>query len=160
MKDTENSNPRKTAGVIAPPPLIFAICFLAGYALHFIYPIEIPDSNIIRFVGWLLLFGAFSLALLAIRTMKRIGTAVSPYKESAALVTDGPYRFTRNPMYVAVVFLYVGVALLLRMTWPLVTLPVAILIIHYGVILREEKYLERMFADEYRTYRSQVRRWL
>ena len=151
---------KKTAGVIAPPPLIFATLYLVGYGLQKIYPSDLLYSDIARYVGWLPIAGAFALAIWAIRVMRKADTSENPFKETTALVTDGPYKVTRNPMYVSLTLLYIGVALVLRMVWPLATLPIAILILHHGVILREEKYLEQLFADKYREYLTKAPRWL
>jgi len=91
--------------------------------------------------------------------MLRARTNIDPYKPSTALVTGGPYRFTRNPIYVAMTLLYVGAALSFRIIPALILLPVALLLLQFGVIRREERYLEAKFGDRYREYRSSVRRW-
>ncbi len=83
--------------------------------------------------------------------------AVAP---SSALVTSGPYRFTRNPMYLGMASLYAGIALAFGLLWSLALLLVVLVVIDRGVIAREERYLERRFGDEYRLYKQQVRRWL
>jgi len=75
-------------------------------------------------------------------------------------VVQGPYRFTRNPMYVGLAALYAGVTLLVNSLWPLLLLPVVLVVIRWRVIAREEAYLERKFGDVYRTYTTRVRRWL
>lgn len=76
------------------------------------------------------------------------------------MVTNGPYRFTRNPMYLGFTLLYLGAAFWVNTAWPVILLPLVLAVMHYGVIVREEAYLERVFAEEYRTYRQRVRRWL
>src|SRR3989442_1330089 len=96
----------------------------------------------------------------AVVTFRHAGTTPNPFKPTTAFVTHGPYRFTRNPMYVGWVFVYVGAGLLARALWPLVLLPVVILLMRRRVIALEEAYLERRFKDEYRAYRARVRRWL
>ena len=91
--------------------------------------------------------------------MLRARTNIDPYKPATALVTGGPYRFTRNPIYVAMTLLYVGAALSFRIIPALILLPIALLLLQFGVIRREERYLEAKFGDRYRQYRSRVRRW-
>ena len=92
--------------------------------------------------------------------MKRAGTNVRPDQPSLAIVTDGPFRFSRNPMYLATTGLYLGTTLLVNTPWPLVLLPPMLLILHWGVVRREERYLEAKFGEPYRAYKSRVRRWV
>lgn len=92
--------------------------------------------------------------------MKRAGTDPRPSRPSTAIVTSGPFRFMRNPMYVGTTSLYAGVSLLANAVWPLVLLVPLLLVLRWGVVSREERYLEAKFGDSYRAYRAQVRRWL
>jgi protein-S-isoprenylcysteine O-methyltransferase Ste14 len=87
-------------------------------------------------------------------------TSMVPMRPSTALVTSGPYRVTRNPMYVGMAFLYAGLALLLGVIWSLAFLPAVLLMVDRFVIAREERYLEARFGEEYRAYKGRVRRWL
>jgi protein-S-isoprenylcysteine O-methyltransferase Ste14 len=95
----------------------------------------------------------------AIRTVWRAQTSVDPYKATTAIVTDGLFRFSRNPIYVSDTLLYVGLSLALNAWWALALTPALIWIMRVGVIAREEEYLERKFGDEYLRYKRQVRRW-
>ena len=88
------------------------------------------------------------------------GTSVIPVRPTTVIVMEGPYRFTRNPMYLGMLLLYVGVACWLGFLWPLVLAPVLVWLITVSVIGREERYLNRKFGDEYRQYQTRVRRWL
>ena len=92
--------------------------------------------------------------------MRRAGTNVRPDQPATTIVMGGPFRFTRNPLYVGTTGLYVGVALLVDALRPLVLLVPLLAIVEWGVICREERYLEAKFGDAYRTYRARVRRWL
>jgi protein-S-isoprenylcysteine O-methyltransferase Ste14 len=85
---------------------------------------------------------------------------VSPYRAPTKLVTTGPYRVTRNPGYLGMTLAYVGVVVLAGALWPLVLLPVVLLIVDRGVIAREERYLDRRFGQDYSDYKRQTRRWL
>jgi len=107
----------------------------------------------------LALAGVFGIAW-AIHTMWLAGTSVNPYKSSTALVTNGPFRYSRNPIYVADVVLYAGLALVLNSLWPWALLPLVLAIVQFGVIAREERYLEQQFGDDYRRYRQRVPPWL
>lgn len=91
---------------------------------------------------------------------RRFRTSLIPVVPAATLVTRGPYRVTRNPMYVGLAFLYAGIALYFRLSWGLLLLPVVLLSVYYLVIAREERYLERRFGEAYTHYKMQVRRWL
>jgi protein-S-isoprenylcysteine O-methyltransferase Ste14 len=83
-----------------------------------------------------------------------------PVRPATALITEGPFRFTRNPLYLSLALLYLGIALGLGVLWPIVLLPALMLLVQQLVVLREEAYLESRFGDAYRTYRKRVRRWL
>jgi protein-S-isoprenylcysteine O-methyltransferase Ste14 len=93
-------------------------------------------------------------------TMRRAGTPVDPREAPTALVTEGPFRHTRNPAYVAFTLTYSGLSLLTSILWPLLLLPLVLLAVDRGVIQREERYLEKQFGSSYRQYRHRVRRWL
>jgi protein-S-isoprenylcysteine O-methyltransferase Ste14 len=151
---------RDTAGVIAPPPLIFLGGLLLGYGLEAL----LPGGSLPLAVRWVL-GGAALVAGLALQTFfitafSRVGTAVEPWKPTTAIVTTGPYRLTRNPAYLGMALIYTGIALLTDAPWALVPLPVVLAIVDRGVIAREERYLERKFGDEYLGYRRSVRRWV
>ena len=142
-------------GVIAPPPLIFLAAFIIAYLCrNFLPRIGSPAVGVaIAVVG--LVIGGWAFA-----NMLRAKTHIDPYKPSTALVTSGPYRFSRNPIYAATTVLYIAAALSFRILPALILLPVVLVVLHFGVIRREERYLESKFGDDYRAYRSQVRRWI
>lgn len=147
-------------GIIAPPPLIYLSVLAAGLALHVLFPFAL-FPRVLRFLlgGPLIVLATFC-AFLAFRAMHEARTPVDPYQASTALVVKGPYRFTRNPLYLSLTLLYVGISLLMDAVWALLLLPVAVLIIRRGVIDREERYLESKFGEEYLRYMSSVRRWI
>jgi protein-S-isoprenylcysteine O-methyltransferase Ste14 len=113
-----------------------------------------------RPAGVLLLAAGAALGVWGERAMHHRGTNVSPLKPSLTVVSDGPFRLTRNPLYLSLISLYLAVTLLVDALWPLLLLIPAVAITHYGIILREERYLEAKFGDMYRAYRQRVRRWL
>ncbi|HUE78823.1 MAG TPA: isoprenylcysteine carboxylmethyltransferase family protein [Sphingomicrobium sp.] len=100
------------------------------------------------------------IALLATGSFRRAGTDVKPWRSSTTLVTDGPFRWTRNPMYLGMSLIYIGLALAADSLAALLLLVPVLIIIQTQVIVREERYLEGKFGDEYRAYKARVRRWL
>ncbi|MBD0274767.1 MAG: isoprenylcysteine carboxylmethyltransferase family protein [Acetobacteraceae bacterium] len=149
-------------GVIAPPPLLFLGTLAVGLALDFgllRVPTGLPGA--LRFgAAAALAAAAVGLAAAALGRFRRAGTAVEPWRPSTALVTDGVYRFTRNPIYLAMALLYLGLSLAADSALALVLLPPLLASAQVGVVSREERYLERRFGDDYRRYCSSVRRWL
>src|SRR5881628_3074988 len=141
----------ETSGIRFPPPLIYAGLFALGYVLHRLLPVRLAPPGPARVVGWVLGAGVL---------FRQAGTTPNPTKPTTALVVRGPYRFTRNPMYVALAALYLGLTLLVNDVWPLVLLPVGLALVQWRVIAREEAYLERKFGDQYRAYKARVRRWI
>jgi protein-S-isoprenylcysteine O-methyltransferase Ste14 len=152
--------PADRPGVIAPPPLVY----LAGLGLGLLFDWLVPGYELpggaIRVVGMGLALAGVGLLAWAVVALRRAKTPVNPYKPSSAVVTDGPYRFSRNPIYLADAILYAGLALAFRSAAALALLPVVLAVVRYGVIGREERYLDRTFGDAYRSYKARVRRWL
>ena len=151
---------RDTAGVIAPPPLIFAAFFLAGLAVDVLFPATSWAGATVRWTGGALIATGIVVGIAVALQFRRAGTHLEPWKPTTVLVTGGLYRLSRNPAYVAVAMLHAGMALALGKTWTLAMLAPALTVIQLGVIRREEHYLERKFGDTYRTYCRTVRRWL
>ena len=151
-----------TSGVRVLPPLIYAGLFLLGYAVHRFVPLRLwgDPPPVARLVGWGLVAAGALLAASAVMLFRRAGTTPNPTRPTTALVLRGPYRFTRNPMYVGLALCYFGTALLVNSIWPLILLPALMVLVQRWVIAPEEAYLERKFGAEYRSYRTQVRRWL
>ena len=147
-------------GVITYPPLIYAVPLIVGLLLHLLFPVHVLPRAAAWVFGVLLLSCSGVLALTGERAMHRAGTNVNPMKPATALVVAGPFRFTRNPLYLSLTALYTGIALLVNALWPLVLLPGVLVVVRRGVIEREEQYLERKFGDDYRRYKAQVRRWI
>jgi len=151
---------RDNSGAIAPPPFIFATAFLAGWVLYAAAPLPFLPRSVGRITGALMAAAAVILLGAALRALKRAGTNVEVHKPTTAIVVDGPYRYTRNPIYVSLTLLYAGIAIFAKMLWPLLLLPVVLLILQRGVVDREERYLAHKFGDEYVSYKGRVRRWV
>jgi protein-S-isoprenylcysteine O-methyltransferase Ste14 len=149
-----------TAGVVAPPPLIFLAGLVVGFAIEALLPgVDLP-ALVEWGLGALLVVAGLGLLLSFNTLFSRRGTAVEPWKPTTAIVTDGPYRFTRNPAYLGMALTYVGIAVMSSALWVLLPLPVVLAVIDRGVIAREERYLEGKFGEEYLGYTRRVRRWL
>jgi protein-S-isoprenylcysteine O-methyltransferase Ste14 len=153
----------ETAGVVMPPPLLY----LSGLVLGGLLEWAAPLATYIPFAGpwrWAAggLVGALGLLLLAaaFRVFRAASTPVPTWQPTSTLVTDGPYRVSRNPIYVALSLVYVGLALGLGVWWAFVVLPFVWLVLHFGIVRREEAYLERRFGEAYRAYRARTRRYL
>ena len=149
-----------SAGVVVPPPLIYLLGLILGYSLGLVFPIAFLPSVPSLIVGAVILLVGFTIASTAIRTFRRHRTTTLPTRKAAALVQDGPFRFTRNPMYLSLGISYAGLALIMDSLWSLLLLIPVVLAVNFYVIAREERYLTREFGDEYRSYMAKVRRWI
>ncbi len=150
-----------TAQVLVRPPLMWALAAVAGIALGWLVPWPVvPIAVPAVWVGAVLVVLAVALFVWAIMTMTRAGSSVPTSRPTTTIVDAGPYGFTRNPIYLGMMLSLVGLAVAFDSIWSLITLILFFLIIRYGVVAREEAYLDRKFGDVYRGYRARVRRWL
>jgi protein-S-isoprenylcysteine O-methyltransferase Ste14 len=147
-------------GVITPPPFIYAGALAAGLLANRRFPLPFLPRRLARMLGTLLILSGFAVGLLGFREMRRAGTNVAVYRPATAVVTGGPYRFTRNPMYLGFTLMYAGISALANALLPILLLSAVQRVMRRGVIEREERYLERKFGDEYLKYRGRVRRWI
>lgn len=150
----------ENAGVVAPPPLIYAGALAAGLLANVLFPVAFLPRFLSRALGWPLIGGGLLLGLYGFRTLRGSGTNVDPYEPTTALVDEGPYRFTRNPLYVGMTLMYAGISARANALWPVLLLPFVLVVMRRGVIEREERYLERLFGEEYLRYKARVRRWI
>lgn len=154
---------RDNPGVIAPPPYLAGGALALGLLLDWILPayllglmLTITDRIVI---GLLLLIPGCLLPVAAAGMFESVGTNVEPWKPATALMTRGIYRWLRNPMYVGLILILSGIAFLLASDWLVVMTVVFAFVIHYGVVRREERYLEAKFGDAYRSYKASVPRY-
>ncbi len=147
------------AGVIAPPPLIFLPTILVGLGLEWLVRADTNLGRIGLYVGLALIVVSVIIAVLARRQFLKGGTSLRVEVPSTAILSTGPYRFSRNPLYLTLAMLQVGIGLALGFAWIVVMVVPAILVTRFGVIAREERYLERKFGEEYLNYKNRVRRW-
>jgi protein-S-isoprenylcysteine O-methyltransferase Ste14 len=152
-----------TAGVIARPPLLFVAALLLGLIVDRLLPLPfaVPEGDLVHWtVASSVILVGLALAAAGIGDFFRAATPVPTNQPTRALVTTGIHGWTRNPIYLGMFLIYGGIGIAARSPWTLLlTLPLAITI-RYGVVAREEAYLERRFGDAYRDYKARVRRWL
>jgi protein-S-isoprenylcysteine O-methyltransferase Ste14 len=147
-------------GVIAPPPLVYLGAIIVGALFERLWRWRIPAGRAGLVVGVLLIGAAIVLVGSALREFNRLETSPKPHKPTRAIVTVGPFRITRNPIYVSFALVQLGVGLIASSGWIVALLVPVLAIIRYGVIAREERYLERKFGGEYGAYKRRVRRWM
>jgi len=149
-----------TPGVIAPPPLIYLAGLVVGLGLGYFLPTPFLPRSLAYGLGVVLIVIAVGIRLWGGQVMGRAGTSIKPTVPTTALVTTGPFRFSRNPLYISVTLLYLGIAIAAQSVWALVLLLVVLAVMQRGVIDREERYLERRFGADYIRYKERVRRWI
>lgn len=145
---------------ILPAPLVYVAFFLLAWALSSIWPWPLPENPWTLFLGWMAIDASVLLMLWAAWLMLWRKTTLNPYGKPQQLLTEGPFRVTRNPIYVADTLFYMGVALLFADAWVWLFLPVVLIAVSFGVIRHEERLLMQHFGDDYRDYMNKVRRWL
>ena len=149
------------ANTLIRPPIALLLALAAGLALNWFYPLPfVPAGALHVWIGAAIFALGLALAAWAIVTFRAAGTRVETYKPTTAIVEGGPYRLTRNPIYSGMFAGLTGLAVAFNSLWLLAALAAFIAIIRFGVVAREEAYLERKFGDAYRAYKSRVRRWL
>jgi protein-S-isoprenylcysteine O-methyltransferase Ste14 len=150
-------------GIRFPPPFVF----VAGYALAWVFDRQLEfridgagpgvGQQLVGLVVLAAGLGAMGWGLL---TFVRARTPLNPMRPARQLVTWGPFRFSRNPMYLGLTLAYVGLAVLVNQAWPLALLPLVLVAVHFGIVRREERYLRAAFGSQYGDYAERVRRWL
>lgn len=143
------------------PPAPYAAALFGGWWLdRHVHAIPLDWGGATRPLGWLLVGIGLTLFVWTVLTLWRHHTTVNPYKAASSLCTGGPFRFSRNPIYLGDWFILVGVSLLLGTWWPLAFAPLIWVMLRFGVIRHEEAHLEAKFGDAYRAYQARVRRWI
>ena len=148
------------ANVIAFPPLLFLGTFLVSLLLRFLFPTPLLPTATALIIGLPLAFAGVVLLLLGFREMIRHKTTINPSGVTTTIVSGGLYRYTRNPMYIALTVIYLGSSIAANAWWGLLLLIPLLVLVQKGIIEREETYLTRKFGDEYLRYKAKVRRWV
>ena len=145
---------------LLPPPVIYLLFLGAAWGLQQLLPLDLPQNDWTFYIGWGLIDAGLLLMLWAGLLMLRRKTTVNPYGTPRKLLEEGPFGFSRNPIYLADSLIYAGIALLLGSLWFWLLLPLLLWGMQRLVIAREEVLLEQLFGDDYRRYRQRVRRWI
>jgi protein-S-isoprenylcysteine O-methyltransferase Ste14 len=153
-------NNKDTARLPIAPPMIMAISLGVALIFGWKLPIPIPFPAWMKFCGWAILLGGLGSGLSALRALMSAKTSPDPGTPTAALVQKGPYRFSRNPIYLGYVLVVIGLPLLFGYYWGAILAPVAIDSFNRFIISREEIYLAEKFGQEYQEYKARVRRWI
>jgi len=167
-QDGKNHNDGKqnneSPGVIFPPPLILLAFLVVGTVLQFIFPLSFfAPFNVgsLQFLGGLaIILAGIALAFWGVRTFSKAGTNVATHQAALLVVTHGPYKFTRNPMYMGMQILLVGVGIMFSSEWFLLLWPIFFLILRFGVVAREERYMRGKFGEQYVALLNSTRRWI
>jgi protein-S-isoprenylcysteine O-methyltransferase Ste14 len=155
-----SENSKESPDVVSCPPLVYLGALGLGLLLNWLLPWQRFSSVSCPVTGLLLAFAGFLIGFWGVRTFIRAGTNVRPDLPVTALVTSGPYRFSRNPLYMACTIIYLGITLSVGSLWLLAMLIPTLAVMHYRIVRREEEYLEGRFGDDYRAYKAQVNRWI
>lgn len=147
-------------GVAVPPPLIYLVAFALVLVLDWSWPVAILGRAAATWIGIAVLILGVAVNGWGAYTMYRARTAIHPGHPASQLVTSGPFRYSRNPLYVGLNLAFVGLVLVVDSLWGLPVFIVTALVMHYGVIRREEQHLEAAFGDAFRAYCARVRRYL
>jgi protein-S-isoprenylcysteine O-methyltransferase Ste14 len=154
------SNDRDHAGLPLPPPLLMGIFLVTALLFGWKLPVPIPCPWWMQALGALILLAGLACAFSAVRAMFHAHTSPDPRTPVNAIVSDGPYKFTRNPIYLGFVLVVIGLPLALGYYWGAILSPVVVDAYNRLIIEREEAYLERKFGPLYLSYKTRVRRWL
>ena len=156
MQDKPSGGP----GVIALPPLILGAAIALGLILNFFWPAKFLARSVAVPLGLLIVAGAITIAILAVREMRSANTPLDVRKVPTRIVTSGVFQRTRNPIYLGMVLLCIGIAFLADSLWLMMIVPLLAVVLQRGVIEPEEFYLEKNFGEDYLRYKMQVRRWI
>jgi protein-S-isoprenylcysteine O-methyltransferase Ste14 len=147
-------------GVRVPPPALYALAVLAGYLLNRRWPLPLANGLVVLAIATILTVASLALMVSSVGNFRRSRTSIVPIRPATALVISGPYRFTRNPMYVGMAVLTVALGIFMNSWWPILLLIPVLIAVRAFVIAPEERYLVRRFGANYVDYTARVRRWV
>src|SRR6266498_4211259 len=148
------------AAVKFHPPILLLVHIFAAFLLNWLFPLPIPFPKVLAWAGYFLALLGFGLPFSAASQLMKARTTLDPHGSVSEIVTSGPYRFSRNPIYLGFVCLLIGFPFIFRTYWGLILSPLFIVLMNTLVIRHEEAYLEQKFKGVYTSYQSRVRRWL
>ena len=151
---------KDNAGVIAPAPVLYGIAFAVGFAAEKIAPTQLLPFPVSAWLGFSFILVAIAIVASAFKALAQAHTAFDARKSTTKVVTTGAFRFSRNPTYLSLTLLLIGIAFAISSLWVLASVIPAVVATQWGVILREERYLKEKFGEGYSSYASKVRRWL
>ena len=160
---TEKADLPNRADILFYPPYLAIVIILTALVLEWLFPLSLlpqPLTAETTFMGVVLLAGAFVLALTAAQSFRTVRTNIDPHKPVLNLATEGPYRLTRNPMYLGMILLMTGLGLVFSLDWAIIFVPALWAMLHFGVVLREEAFLNQRFGAPYEEFFDNTRRWL
>ena len=160
MRATDDAEQPRHASVAFHPPLLLLASLGGGFVLRWLVPLPLLTSTPSAVIGPTIVTLSFGVFFWAAGTMLRGHASIPTNTPTDAIVTGGPFRFSRNPIYLSMILLHIGVGAWTRSLWFFVLAAMAVALLTWGVIVREERYLERTFGDEYLSYKSRVRRWI
>lgn len=148
------------AGVVVIPPVMFLGALVLGFLIDWLWPVALLPGNGQYIAGGIMIAAALVFGIWGRILFSRFGTNVEPFKPTTLIITSGPFAYSRNPLYLSLFVLYAGIGILADNVWLFVLALPVFFIVRYGVIAREERYLERKFGETYLSYKRRVRRWL
>jgi protein-S-isoprenylcysteine O-methyltransferase Ste14 len=151
---------KDSAGVQIPPPLIFVGFGIAGIGINTLFPLSIGIPSSLTFIGLIVIAITLVFIMGIARLFKREETSLSPWDTTHRIISRGPYKYSRNPIYISFCGVLIGLAILFDTYWEILAIIPALIMIYRTVIVKEEAYLENKFGAEYLNYKSKVRRWL
>ena len=147
-------------GIRIQPPAIYLAALAIGFVLNYLWPLS-PLSGSLRYViGSVVPLAGGVIMPLVLRRFRRADTTFDIRKPASALITEGPYRFSRNPSCVSLTLLYLGIGILLNNAWILILVVPVFLVMNLWVVRREERHLEAKFGEDFLRYKARVRRWI
>jgi len=149
------------ADIVARPPVIYLVPLIAGYFLNKWINLKIlSDDFILNVIGWILIVSGVLIILWTIYFFTKEKEDVRLEKPTNKIIIKGPFRFSRNPIYLSFNLGYIGISFISNNLWLIIFLPIAFIVLYYWVVLREEEYLEKKFGKKYQLYKKKVRRWI
>ncbi len=155
----EDSLKKDHAGVKLPPPLSFLTMILISMGVNRLYPINITESLWIKYLGIVLVVLSFTTILYIAFLFRRHRTEIEPWKTTSSIIKTGPFKYSRNPIYMGMCLIAIGTGLIANSYWVVFSFIPAATLVYYTAIKKEERYLEEKFGQEYLDYKSKVKRW-